>query len=371
MDPRAEQVLAVFQNVVMPMGQSVVAGDLVLTDRRACVLELASWAPNTNANPVRTAVAGTLLGLPAAIASATAGIKAQSPEMKGLIEAANKSRASFWGMPIEDRLKMIKLRHAVPIEEFSFGDSLTTTGVHLKGKRKEFVVHPTTPIVSDGAASADTDAQQAIAAMKSTLAKWSSRQLEPQSGTGYTCAFTPPSSLLIQSEKSALPARDWSEDDMLQDHEYTKHLLLNFRVFPHSKQCQMVKTIQASGLTKLAEFLRKDLIETLSKHLESLISKETPKGCLIYGLIFTILFAALCIFFIVSANGDYERSPATGGAMLFGFLTLFPVIFLVVYIHSKSKGIDTRGKLRELGVNVQALETELRQKKITTSTPKN
>jgi hypothetical protein len=368
----AEQIQAVFENLVMPRGQAVVVGDLVLTSQRAAFVELASWAPNYNANPVQTAVAGALGGFAGALIAGAANAQQQSPVMTSLISDAEKARGTLWGMSVDERICRTKSRTVIPIGEFHLGQS--SDGVNVQGKRRGCVLYPApaahtgqageetakgaaaphvteAPPEKPGGAGADLP-KFAIEGLKNTLAAWAGQSMPSHPVEGYGCRFPAPLALLDKLAHDSIPEPAWSDAEMLDDPEYINRLAARFLEEKYRRQNRIIATLAQSSHRALKSFLEETLISSLITRFDEGIQKEMPALFGTVGVPVTMfLFAGIFVFGLSS-----------GWGVLCMPLTLISLLFSGTWADSSLYLRRLRKRLREHNVDVDRLESRLRYK---------
>jgi len=354
-----DQVLAVYENVLKPRGPAVDAGDLVLTAERLCFVKLAAWEPNVNANPLLTAIAGTVGGLGAAALTTVGSVARQKPEIVKLLASADKKRNTLWGMTIEDRLLNTKSRWAIPIEEVGVEKSSNGVGVSIKTKGvgalsqsnlTHFELYPTKDLDNEFA---------------SILLAWRSRQMAVQGVEGYASKFPAPQLFLDALKAGDSPKREWQESEMLGDSDYIGRLESIFKEQAYRDQCLVLSTLRNASCAKLASLLEAQLISSLREQLDKAISEEVSiwVGRIFVPLSFALIIAAVVCFFSAKpgwadrADGDNVATAGLFCLFLLFFSALGALAWTVPFFRAK----NARKRLREQGIDSQESESELRR----------
>jgi len=342
-----DQILAVYKNVLKPRGPAVDAGDLVLTNERLCFVQLAAWEPNVNANPLLTAVAGTLGGLGAAAFVTIGSVARQNPEIVKLLSSADKKRNMLWGMNLDERLLKTKSRWIIPIEEFSFEKSSDGVGVSVKGvgplskgNLTHFELYPTEGLDS---------------ALQSILETWKSHQTVAQAVEGYASKFLAPQLFLDALIAASLAEGKWRENEMLGDTDYVEHLKQLFEQRKYGEQCRVLRTLRNASAAELASLLHKQLVNSLTEKLKEKIRTEPSIWCGRIGL--PLLF--VCIGGCVVCALLPESNAVNGYFFLFMMLGIGAAIPALIATESFFSLRNIRSRLQEQGVNAQKLESDI------------
>jgi hypothetical protein len=353
-----EQVLAVYENFLKPRGPAVDAGDLVLTAQHLCFIQLAAWEPNVNANPLLTAIAGTVGGFGAAAATTIGSVVRQKPEIVKLLASADKKRNTLWGMNLDERLHKTKSRWVIPIEEVGIEKTSDGVGVSVKTKGvgalsqsnlTHFELYPT---------------KELDVGLLSILQAWNSRQIAVQAIEGYASKFAAPQLFLDELRAGNSPKTEWQESEMLGDSDYIARLESIFKEQAYRDQCIVLSTLRNASSGKLASLLQAELISSLREQLERAISKEVSiwLGRIFVPLSFALIIAAV-VCFLSAKPGWADRtdgdSLATTGMfclILLFFSALGALAWAVPYYRART----VRKRLQEQGVDSEESEAELR-----------
>lgn len=354
----SDQILAVYKNVLKPRGSAVDAGDLVLTNQRLCFVQLAAWAPNVNANPLLTAVAGVAGGFGAAAVTTIGSVARQKPEIVKLLTSADKKRNMLWGMNLDERLLKTKSRWVIPTEEVSFERSSNGVGVNVKDKRvgalsqsnlTHFELYPTEELDSE---------------LQSILQAWKSHQIAAEAVEGYASKFPAPQLFLDALAAGSSAEAEWLKNEMLSDSDYLAHLQPLFKDLAYRDQCLVLSALRNVSAGELASLLQTQLISSLREQLEKAISKEVSiwVGRIFVPLSFALIIAAV-VCFLSAKPGWADRAGgdnvATAGLLCL-FLLFFSAVGALAWTVPFVRARNARKRLQEQGVDPQKSEAELR-----------
>jgi hypothetical protein len=356
-----DQVLAVHKNVLKPRGTAVDAGDLVLTNQRLCFVQLAAWEPNVNANPLRTAIAGSLGGFGAAAVSTIASVSGQNPEIVKLVAAADKKRNILWGMNVDERLLKTKSRWVIPIEKVSFEKSSNGIGVSIKTKGigalsqsnlTQFELYPTEGLES---------------ALQSILESWKSHQIAAKVVEGYASKLPAPQLFLDALKAGSSPITEWQESEMLGDNDYVGRLESVFKEQAYRDQCQIMRTLRSLSAGDIASLLQGQVIASQSEKLKKAIREEVSIWFGRIGVPLSIAsFLAGVGFIVVASSAEHnsdKQNTALGSMSLCFIILFFSGLAALAWTVPFARAKTAKKRLQEQGVDPQKLESELRRER--------
>jgi hypothetical protein len=348
----SDQILAVFKNVLKPRGPDVDAGDLVLTAQRLCFVQLADWAPNVNANPLLTAVAGTVGGFGAAAVTTIGSVARQKPEIVKLLASADKTRNMLWGMNLDERLLKTGSRYVIPIEEVSFEKSSNGVGVSVKVKRGA-------ALSQSGLTHFELYATEELdSALQAILQTWKTHQITPQAVEGYASKFPAPQLFLDALLVGSSPKGEWNESEVLNDKDYLAHLQPLFKDLSYHVQCRVLSRLRNVSAGELASLLQTQLVASLREKLEKAISEEAgvkESAIWLFRIGVVLLLAYILVLYLSSEDVVFWVN------ILFGFpFFIWAGGTGLAWIASIVRFGNARKQLQEQDVDPQKLEAELR-----------
>lgn len=342
----SDQILAVCKNVLKPRGTAVDAGDLVLTNQHLCFVQLAAWKPNVNANPLLTAVAGTVGGFGAAAVTTIGSMARQKPEIVKLLASADKKRNMLWGMNVEERLLKTKSRWVIPTEEVSFEKSSNGVGVSVKDKRvgalsqsnlTHFQLYPTEGLDSE---------------LQSILQAWKSHQIAGQAVEGYASRFPAPQVFLDALIAGNSAEGKWQQNEILSDRDYLAHLQPLFKELKYPDQCRILSTLRNVSAGELASLLQTQLICSLTDRHGDAIRTQPSSWCGRIGLPLLLVCIGGCITCALLP----ESNAANGYFLLFMMLGIGAAVLALFGIIPFFSLRSLRSRLQEQGVDPEKLE---------------
>ncbi len=353
-----DQILAVYKNILKPRGPAVDAGDLILTNQRLCFVQLAAWEPNVNANPLLTAIAGSLGGFGAAAATTIGSVARQKPEIVKLLASAGKKRNALWGMNLDERLLKTKSRWVIPIDKASFERSSNGVGVSIKTEGvgalsqtnlTHFELYPT---------------EELDRALQSILEAWKSRQIAAQAIEGYVTNFPAPQLFLDALKEGSSPKGEWQENEMLADSDYIGRLESIFKEQAYRDQCLVLRTLGNVSTGKLASLLKTQLISSLREQLEKAIQDEVSIWWGIVGVPLSgASFLAGVVFIVLASiaeSNSQKQNSAIGYMSLCFILLFFSAITALFWAVPFFRARTARKRLQEQGVDPRECEAESR-----------
>jgi hypothetical protein len=344
----AERILAVFTNLMNGLGVGAVIGDLILTDQRACFVQLKRWSADIQVPPLGVASfalgGGGLSGLADAMVEGVNQVQDQRLPVNSLILDAEKVRGELWGMNIEQRLSKTRSSIIIPIDTFSFKE--IQYGLRIKGARKRCDLYNLCPIDSSGYTSVDT-LKASTEALRNTLVAWTARRLPAQHFDGYTCRFPAPGLLIDSLAKRILPEPAWNDADMGRDGEYVTRLANLFLAQTPQRQKNVIVTLQGSSHGQLTGFLERKAISSLIPKFRETLKKAISTKIGLSSAVITFVCGVYSVV-LLRNNETFGVVPA-----IIAIFSFIPALFWLIW-HFKLRPI--KACLRACGINEEELE---------------